>query len=89
MKTKVTVLSVSQWRPTAYDYYDVRVRIPSRPGEETNEKGRTFFQQSFIQIRCCRELLSPFDIVLTSNEYDEMGRPTVGDVLELDMKKYK
>lgn len=89
MKTKVTVLSVSQWRPTAYDYYDVRVRIPSRPGVEANEKGRDFFQQSFIQIRCCRTMFSPFDIVLTSSEYDEMGRPTVGDILELDVKKPK
>jgi len=32
---------------------------------------------------------SPFEIVLTSNEYEEIGRPTVGDTIVLEMKKQK
>ena len=89
MKTEVTVLSVSQWRPSAYDYYDVRPRIPRRLNNGSTGKGRDFFKQSFIQIRCRRSMLSPFEIVLTSIEYEEIGKPTVGDTIVLEMKKQK
>lgn len=90
MKTEVTVLSVSQWRPSAYDYYDVRPRIPNRTVNNGSiEIGRNYFKQSFIQIRCRRQMRSPFEIVLTSNEYEEIGRPTVGDTIVLEMKKQK
>jgi hypothetical protein len=34
-------------------------------------------------------MLSPFEIVLTSIEYEEIGKPTVGDTLVLEMKKQR